>query len=118
MTNTNPSEVLREARELAERGAYGGALTKYLWFHENALQHDPSLYGVRRSYALREWAQLGDVFPPARAMLESVRDKKATALREGLLDRELFRDVASIDETLSQGGAYQRSLRPNRVKQS
>src|SRR5258705_11073209 len=98
MMNIDPSQVFREARNLDKMGAYAEALEKHLWFHENALVHDPSLYGVRLSFALRHWVKLGDLYPPARAALESVRDVKTIALREGSLDRELFQDVASINE--------------------
>jgi hypothetical protein len=104
MTNIDPEQVLGEARELADSGAYAEALEKYRWFHENALAHEPSMYGVRLSFALRSWAQLGEVYPPARAALESIRDAKAAALRDGSLDRELFEDVESINEMLGQVG--------------
>ncbi len=102
MTDVDPSQVLREARDLVGRGAYAEALTKYRWFHANALAHDPDLRGVRRSFALSYWAQLGDIYPPARAELESVRDAKTSVLREGSLDRELFSDVDSINVVLGQ----------------
>jgi hypothetical protein len=100
MINIDPSQVFREARNLARSGAYAEALEKHLWFHENALVHDPSLCGVRLSVALRDWIKLGELYPPARDALEFVRDAKAITLREGSLDRELFYDVESINEVL------------------
>jgi hypothetical protein len=66
MGDVDPSQVLREAGDLVRRGAHAEALKKYRWFHENALAHDPDMRGVRRSFALRYWAQLGDIYPPAR----------------------------------------------------
>jgi len=102
MGDVDPSQVLREAGDLVRRGAYAEALKKYRWFHENALAHDPDMRGVRRSFALRYWAQLGDIYPPARTELEEVRDAKTTELREGSPDRELFGDVAAINEALGQ----------------
>lgn len=47
MTYMDPEQVLREARELTDSGAYAEALERYCWFHENAVTHEPSLYGVR-----------------------------------------------------------------------
>jgi len=102
MTDRDPSEVLKDARKLVECGQYDEALKEYRWFHESALAPDPVLRGVRLSFALSYWVQLGDVYPPARAELESIRDAKDTALRDGSQDRELFDDVSAINEKLGQ----------------
>jgi hypothetical protein len=37
------------------------------------LDHDLALAGVRLSYALLEWINLGTAYPPARAALEAVQ---------------------------------------------
>lgn len=102
MSKIDPMIVLQEARRAALDGRYSEALAQYRWFHEEALLHDPDVYGVRRSFALRYWKELGDVYPPARAELEATRDKKSEALRKGLVDREVFDDVSSLDELLDQ----------------
>ncbi len=94
--------VLREARAYASRGEYARALEGYHWFHNEGLQHDPSVYGVRRSFALSYWKELADKYPPALTALELIRDKKTAALRNGLADRELFADVSAINEYLGQ----------------
>src|SRR5260370_40166234 len=98
----DPKKVLREARELTERGAYQEALEQYRWFDQNALNADPSMYGVRGSLAFRRWAELGNLYTPARTELESTRDKRAQALRDGSLDVGLFRDVESMNNALGQ----------------
>ncbi|MGC2211553.1 MAG: hypothetical protein WA532_15710 [Candidatus Korobacteraceae bacterium] len=102
MTDRDPSQVLRDARNLVECGQYDEALREYRWFHENAVALNPALCGVRLSFALSYWVQLGDVYPPARAELESIRDAKATSLREGSKDRDLFIDVSAMNEALEQ----------------
>ena len=61
-----------------------------------------SLAGVRLSYAISEWIDLGEVYPPARRALESVRDTKAESLMQGTYDASLFHDVASINRALGQ----------------
>src|SRR5712691_4761867 len=53
----DPLQTLRDARDAARRGAHAEALEKYLWFHHHALEHRPSLTGVRLSYAISEWVQ-------------------------------------------------------------
>ena len=95
---TDPKEVLREARQLVKLQQYAEALEKYLWFHDHALDAARSLAGVRLSYAIAEWVDLGEVYPPARRALESVRDAKAESLRQGTYDASLFHDVASINQ--------------------
>ncbi len=102
VTYIDPEQVLREARDLTDSGAYAEALERHRWFHENSVTHMASLYGVRRSFALRSWARLGDLYPPARAALEHIRNAKATALRDGARNRELFDDVEAINATIGQ----------------
>ena len=66
-------QVLRDAREEARRGAHAEALEKYLWFYHHALEHSPALSGVRLSYAISEWVELGNAYPPALEALESAK---------------------------------------------
>ncbi len=93
-------ERLQNARENASAGRYPEALLDLIWFHEHALEENPALYGVRLSYALDDWVQLGKKYPPALASLESLRDQKADALRHGDLGKSAFVDIAAINEYL------------------
>ena len=56
------SEYLDYARKLHDEGRHQEALERYVWFHDNALDHAPSMYGVRLSFALSDWENLGKVF--------------------------------------------------------
>lgn len=98
----DPRERLRNGEEAARQGRYAEALADYIWFHENALKHRPSLYGVRLSFALAAWRDLAEVYPPARHALLEIRDRRASELLEGRADHAAFHDVASIDEYLDQ----------------
>lgn len=102
MTKEDLKQTLLDARDLAQQGAYADALGKYSWIYENAIEIDSSWYGVRNSYILGEWANLGNHYPAARVELESIRDAKTNLLKDGLLERNLFIDVASINEALKQ----------------
>lgn len=95
-------EVLRQARQFVKSHQYAAALEKYIWFHDHALDADRALAGVRLSYAVLEWVDLGEVYPPARSALENVRDTKAESLMRGTGDASLFHDVASINRALGQ----------------
>jgi|HubBroStandDraft_1064217.scaffolds.fasta_scaffold310680_1 hypothetical protein len=98
----DPKEVLRQARQLVKSHQGSAALEKYIWFHDHALDAGMSLCGVRLSFAISEWVDLGEVYPPARRALESVRDAKTESLMQGTYDVSLFRDVASINRALGQ----------------
>ena len=100
MSFTDPRTVLTEARELAGRGQYQEALERHVWFHEHALDRDDNLCGVRLSYALSDWVQLGDVYPPARDALVETRNRAAAALKSGDWSQERFHDVARINQQL------------------
>lgn len=98
----NPIERLVTARELADQGQYDAALQALVWFHEHALEQDPALYGVRRSYALADWAVLAEAHPPAATALEAVRERNVAALLAGHGTRDQLLDVISIDHALDQ----------------
>lgn len=95
---------LNDTKGLVSAGKYAEALKRHIWFHENALQHDPSMYGVRLSFALRNWKQLGDKYPPAKIALIKTRDQKAKAILGGERSQAIFHDVVSINEVLEEVG--------------
>lgn len=95
-------QALRDAREAARRGAHSEALEKYLWFHHHALEHDPALAGVRSSYVISEWVELGKAYPPAQEALESIQSKNLRLLKEGSCERLRFHDFASINQYLGR----------------
>jgi|ERR1700687_693998 len=95
-------QVLRDAREAARRGAHAEALEKYLWFHHHALEHSPALAGVRLSYAISEWVELGNAYPPALEALESIQSNNLRLLKEGSCERRRFHDFASINRYLGR----------------
>jgi len=96
----NAQERLHAAHLGTLEGKYAEALSEYVWFHHYALAEQPSLYGVRLSFALAHWKDLADVYPPALAALLEVRDDKTRRLVSGELDRELFHDTEAINQYL------------------
>ncbi len=98
----DPQKVLNEAQTLARQGKYEEALEKHLWFHENALNHEQAMGGVRLSFALAYWVELGQKYPKAREALVSIRDEDTQAIREGRGSFSLFHDVASINRYLEE----------------
>jgi hypothetical protein len=98
----DPQVVLDQARDFARQGRYEEALRAHAWFHDHALEHDEAQYGVRLSFALADWVELGKKHPPALEALRRVRDGKEAAVRAGDTSFDLFHDVVAINECLGQ----------------
>ena len=95
-------KLLRQGQDAAAAGRYKEALQKYVWFHNHALEHQPSFYGVRLSFALGYWLDLAKDYPPAGHKLRSIRDRKNRLLDTGKGTRDLFHDVESINQCLGE----------------
>lgn len=93
-------ERLQAALLGALEGKYAEALAEYVWFHHHALAEEPSLYGVRLSFALSYWMELAKVYPPALVALSEIRTSKTKRFSSGELDRELFHDINAINQYL------------------
>lgn len=102
MVNQEVKQMLQNARACVKSGAYAEALDSYSWVYENGMVYDPMWIGPRNSFVVIEWAELGQVYPPARTELESILKAKTAKLREGSLDHILFHDVAAINRALGQ----------------
>ena len=100
-----PNDLFERAREARLAGRYQDALKDHLWLHEHALEVSPEWRGVRLSFALRDWIYLADAFPPARAALQSIRDRESSRMLLGAATVERFREVAAINEALREVGA-------------
>lgn len=101
--NTNlADQAYAEAKRLAQEGDHAGALERHEWFHAHALEHQPAYYGVRLSFALSSWVELGHKYPPALKALKRIRDRDSDRLRAGLINDELFHDVVSINRVLNE----------------
>lgn len=95
-------KALEEAKSLAAQGRYEEALDKHVWFHDHALETTPSYYGVRLSFALNEWVELGKKYPKALTKLKEIRDEKTARLLAGEINRATFHDVRSINHYLGE----------------
>ena len=99
----DPRAILREAEDDARHHRYAAALAKHLWFHHNALRYAPSLSGFRVSFALADWRDLGEAYPPALVALRQERDDAIARFRQetpgGLQD---FHDFVAINDILNE----------------
>ena len=100
--NPNPQAILQEARADTRAKRFEVALAKHVWFHEKALTVEPSLYGVRLSFALSYWLELADEYPPALAKLKEIRDRARADVMAGKNIRESFHDMVSLNKHLDE----------------
>jgi hypothetical protein len=98
----DPGEILRRGRTSALEGRFEEALKDFIWFHHHALKHDRAYYGVRLSFALGYWTDLAVSYPPAMDALEAVTKRGRVELERGTGDRDLFHDIASINDNLGK----------------
>ncbi|MHC4540369.1 MAG: redoxin family protein [Planctomycetota bacterium] len=100
--NPDPDEILSEARADARARHYEDALTKHVWYHRNALKYEPALSGVRLSFALSYWHELGKAYPPALVKLKEIRDEAEENVTNGQHVRQSFHDLKSINKRVGE----------------
>jgi len=98
----DPEKVLARARKYYQQGKYEKSLQDHIWFHDNALKYKPSLYGVRLTFALLDWIELGRKYPKAHNELIDIRNRKADQIKNKQGTIELFHDVKSINKYLHE----------------
>ena len=102
---------LERTQQLVRQRSYKEALDRFVWFHEHALEDDPAMSGVRLSFALSYWKNLGDVYPPAKQAMVNMRDRKTRQLQEGRGNAALFSDVEALNRTLGENAKTVRLFR-------
>lgn len=110
-SDPDPSKVLEEARALAASGDFEEALSKHIWYHANALRIQPAQVGVRLSFALWYWEELGEKYPKAREALIEIQERNRKTLDQGKCDAPLFQEIARIDHYLGEPSSTVESFR-------
>jgi hypothetical protein len=100
--DADPQAILQEAHADTRAKRYETALAKHVWFHEHALTIDRAFYGVRLSFALSYWLELGQRYPPALTKLKQIRDAAQRNVVAGKNVRESFHDMESINDQLDE----------------
>jgi hypothetical protein len=103
--NPNVDAIRMEAQRDRKAGHFEVALQKHIWYHENALQLGVGQGGVRLSFALSDWLELGEVYPPALEKMRQVRDDTEQRIRDENRVRVAFQDFhdfVALNRTLRQ----------------
>jgi len=98
--NPDPSDILKQASNDTRSGNYKDALSKHIWFHENALEYRQSLTGVRLSFALGDWHDLAKKYPPAMRALVAAGDTALGNVQKEIDTFNAFHDYSSINREL------------------
>lgn len=107
----DPEEIRRGADKDFLKGRYELASQKYVWYHENALKYRPALLGVRVSFALIGWRNLGEQYPPALQEMKRARDKAEERVRQNGSEPSASKGVAAVQVV----GNFQDAAALNRV---
>jgi serine/threonine protein kinase len=97
-------KILDSAKALMSEGSYEAALQRYLWYFNHS-RNDAGQRGVRLSFALSDWIELGRRYPKARQALMEIRDVDAREFSEGRGYSELFQEISSINHSLNDDHA-------------
>lgn len=90
----SPTAILREAQADARARRYEEALAKHLWYHQNTEEFDAGQTGVRRSFALSDWHDLGADYPPALVKFEETREASRMSVLESPHPKRVWNDFA------------------------
>jgi hypothetical protein len=98
----DPSAILNEADADAHAGRMADAASKYLWFHREAVGREPSLSGVRVSFALHAWADLAKRDAATMSDFRAERDSTWQSLRDIPTGRrERARDLFAMNRVIA-----------------
>jgi tetratricopeptide (TPR) repeat protein len=100
-----PNKVRDEANALKAKGQYQGALDRFLWYWNHALEFDPRLSPVRLSFLLADWVELAQRYPKAKSALLDIRARDAQLLLAGGGDFDLFTELSSLNSYLHEEDA-------------
>ncbi|MDO3387926.1 hypothetical protein QWI17_18925 [Gilvimarinus sp. SDUM040013] len=88
--------------ELIEKGQYKEALIQHQNYFEDSA-NVPGLSGVRLSFALGNWAELGQLYPPALTALKELAQAKRAQLLDGDGNFTIFSEYESINSYINKG---------------
>jgi hypothetical protein len=98
----DPAKVLEASRSATDIGDYDVALRGFVWFHRNSLQCEDGWYGVRLSFALADWVELGALYEPAMTRYQAFVDSGVRQVLRGRGGFHLFHDVVAMLQFLDR----------------
>ena len=99
---------LRRAERLAALGHHDLATKEFVWLWQNMLEHQPSQYGVRRSFMALSMKDLAAKSAKARESFCGLRDRLTDTVRGPGVDFDALSDWITLNEIV---GEESRTLR-------
>jgi hypothetical protein len=96
--------ILNSAKGLMNEGSYEESLQRYLWYFDHS-RNDAGQRGVRLSFALSDWIELGRRYPKAKQALIEIRDADMQRFAAGDGYSDLFQEIAGINQYLNADDA-------------
>ncbi len=88
------TQIQNETKSLMGQGHYEEALQRLTWYFNHVLEYDPDQVGVRRSFTLSDWVELGRSYPKARQALIDIRDQEIQNFIESTPPSPLLSDIS------------------------
>jgi hypothetical protein len=91
-----------EIRTLRDAAQYDEALRREIWYFNHALEYDRGMAGVRLSFTLSDWVELGRRYPKAIQALIEIRDHDMQQFIEGTVFPYWFQEISGAIPGFSQ----------------
>jgi hypothetical protein len=101
-------KIRNEAKTLAGQALYEEALQRQIWYFNHALEYEPAQVGVRLSFALSDWVELGRTYPKARQVLVQIRDHDMQLLNLTMPYSPWLQDISSAIPGFSRASRQNR----------
>jgi hypothetical protein len=102
------TKIQNESKSLITQGRYDDALQNLTWYFNHVLEYKPDEVGVRRSFALSDWIELGRSYPKARQALVDIRDQDMQKFNETMSPSSLLSDISGAIPGFSLVGKQSR----------
>jgi serine/threonine protein kinase len=98
---------LQKAQDLMNGGDYEGSLQTFISYFNDS-KFEAGQAGVRLSFALSDWVELGRRYPKAKEALIKIRDNDTQKFAQGQGYFDLFSEVSAINQYLgNEDATYQ-----------
>lgn len=96
ITKKDPASELDDARINVKNVRYSEALKNYVWFFNNSTEIEPAMFGVKHSYCVGEWRELGNLYKPALLAYREELLKRQKKLLNGSDSWKLFMEFDAL----------------------
>lgn len=83
-------------------GMFASALEDFTWFWRHALEHKPSMVGVRGSFLLGRLVELAEHYEPAQGFLDAEISRLTGSVQAGEVSRREFYDLLALLRALER----------------